>query len=313
MTRTSIIIAVHNQAEELKKCLTAIETTYHPGAEPEIIVVDNNSSEDIKSVVNSFEKIKYLEEKKPGAAFARNKGISEAVGDILIFLDADSVPSKNWLSNIVRPFLDDSVGAVGGAIFPINPQNMLSRYLGVSLFLRYPCHGAKRPVKGFPSCNLAVRRDLVGEGFDTEVFTTYAEDKDLCYRVIAKGKKVVFEPDAVVRHHNAESFNEFLRLLTKSSRGRAAFGKKYRTAPDILFFNAHLPLIYAILLILSAALGSWIMFLLLVSPVALALLYNSIVAYFESRDAFTSLIVKPVLDCFSAVYIYIVYSLEKHA
>jgi glycosyltransferase involved in cell wall biosynthesis len=312
MKKASIIIAVRDQAEKLERCLEGIESNVSGEQDFEIIVVDNASREDINIVVSRFPKAKYLREEKKGASFARNKGISEALGEILVFLDADSIPAKNWLNNITKPFEDDSIGAVGGSVFPVNPRNTLSRYLGVSLFLRYQRHGDRHDVKGLPSCNLAVRKELAKEGFDTKVFTTYAEDKDLCYRIMAGGKKIVFEPSAAVYHHNAETFGEFVRLLNNSSIARVAFGKKYPNAPDIVFFNTHLPLLYSVLLIFSALKGGATMFFLILSPAAIVLLYNSFVSYSRSRDAFISLLVKPVLDCFSIIYIYVIYTLKKH-
>lgn len=312
MTRCSIIIATYNQAERLEKCLEGLKKTSFPPDSVEIIVVDNNSRDNTESVVRSFSEVKYLKEERQGASYARNRGISESTARVVVFLDADSIPSENWLKNITEPFNDPSVGAVGGAIYPIKKNNIISRYLGLSLFMRYPRYGKKRDIKGYPSCNLAVRKDSIGEGFDVDSFPLlYGEDKDLCYRILKEGKRIVFSPQAVVYHCHAETLKEFFTLLTKSSRGRANFGKKYPYSSDVLLFNFHIPLIYSLLLVYSALFGERVLFLLILSPAILALLYNSTKSFLLSRDIFISFLVKPSLDVVSLFWIYLVYTYSK--
>ena len=312
MMRTSIIIATYNQADKLEKCLKGLEKTSPPSASLEIIVVDNNSQDNTESVVNSFKGVKYLKEERQGSSYARNKGISESTGEVLIFLDADSLPSERWLTNLIAPFEDASIGGVGGAIYPLKERNIISRYLATSLFMRYPRYGKKKDIKGYPSCNLAVRKDCIEGGFDVESFPPlYGEDKDLCYRILKKGKRIVFQPSAIVYHAHAENLKEFFALLTKSSKGRVAFGKKYPYSPDVLLFNFHIPLIYALLIVFSALFAERVLFLLILSPAFLFFVYNSIKAFILSRDALTSFLVKPFLDVVSVFWIYLVYTFNK--
>ena len=312
MMRTSIIIATYNQAEKLEKCLDELKKSSYPSEAIEVIVVDNNSQDNTESVVKSFSGVKYLKEERQGSSYARNKGVSESTGEVLVFLDADSLPSEGWLTNLIAPFKDASIGGVGGAVYPLKERNIISRYLGISLFMRYPRYGRKRDVKGYPSCNLAVRKDSIEGGFDIENFPPlYGEDKDLCYRILRKGKRIVFEPSAVVYHAHAENLREFFALLTKSSKGRVSFGKKYPYSPDILLFNFHIPLIYLLLLVFSALLEGGMLFLLILSPALFFFVYNSIRAFLLSRDALVSFLVKPLLDALSIFWIYLVYTCNK--
>ena len=311
MKKCSVIIASYNEAENLDKCLNSLRNIDYPREYFEIIVIDNNSTDNTPEIVRKFPEIIYLREKKQGASFARNKGIDRAKNDILVFLDADTTVVKNWLHQMIEPFNSNNVGAVGGAILPLNETNIFSRYLGFSLFLRYPRYKRKKEIKGFPSCNLAVRKELIGRGFDTDIFSTYGEDKDLCYRVLRKGYRITFQSEAMVHHCHPETLGEVLRLLIKSSAGRAAFSKKYPRAPDIVLLNFHLPLIYAAVLVFSFFYWGSGVFLCILSPALIYLLCSSIISFIRSGDLVLSFFVKPLLDTLSVYVIYVSYHYRK--
>ncbi|MDP8299558.1 MAG: glycosyltransferase [Candidatus Tantalella remota] len=311
MEKCSIIIAAYNEADNLKKCLFSLRDVDYSQDLTEIIVVDNDSTDNTASMVKEFPEVLYLKEEKRGASQARNTGIHNSTGDILIFIDTDTTVTQGWLAKVTEPFSDKTVGAVGGAIYPVNSNNIFSKYMGVSLFLRYPRYGKKIRIKGFPSCNLAVRKILAENGFDTQVFSTYGEDKDLCYRIIANGYTVLFSPEAVIYHHHPESFGDLLDLLIKSSAGRAAFAKKYPSAPDIIFLNCHIPFLYSAAVILSLLLGGPTAFMFALVPALIYFAYSSIISLSHTGDVFLSLIVKPFLDIVSIYVIYFSFHYKK--
>jgi len=308
MKECSIIIASYNEADNLVKCLDSIKNIDFPDENYEIIVVDNNSTDNTAEIVAQYSQVIYLKEDTRGASFARNKGIREAKGNILVFLDADTLVTRNWLSRLMDPFKDPSTGAVGGAILPYSKNNMISEYLGISLFCRYPRYGKIKKIKGYPSCNLAVRKELGSDGFDTSVFSTYGEDKDLCYRILEEGHNVIFDPAAAIYHMHPDSLSALLRLFIKSSEGRARFSEKYPYAPDIILLNFHFPLIYTVLFLLSFMFGDIRIPFLIALPALLYLCYGSIISYIRSKKFILSFIIKPVLDILSVYVIYAAYS-----
>ncbi len=304
----SVIIAAYNEAENLKKCLRSLTKTDYPAEYLEIIVIDNNSTDRTAEIIRRYPEVVYACEKKQGASFARNKGIALAKrGNILVFLDADTEVATNWLTSLLEPFEDETIGAVGGAIYPNRAGNIFSEYLGVSLFLRYPRYGKKRYMKGFPSCNLAIRKSLIVDGFDTDTFSYYGEDKDICYQVLDKNYKVLFQPEAIVYHRHPETTRELLDLFINSSRGRVNFAKKYPFAPDIIVLNYHAPLIYSTILFISLNIGKGEYFLPLLSPALLYLGYSAVIAYQESKKTLLSFLIKPFFDMLSVYAIYVLY------
>ena len=311
MEKCSIIIASYNEGENLKKCLASLQAIDSHKESFEIIVIDNNSTDNTAEIVKNFPEVVYLQEKRQGAAFARNKGVQHSKSDIVVFLDADTSVTKKWLYHMTESFQNKKIGAIGGAIYPFSKNNIFSRYLGVSLFLRYPRYKERKEIKGYPSCNLAIRKELIAEGFDTSTFTTYGEDKDICWQILRKGYKVIFEPDAIIYHRHPENLSELLKLLVKSSLGRVNFSKKYPYAPDIVLLHFHFLLIYIVFLVFFSFLWGFKGFLLTVSPLLIYLIYSSILSFIDTKDLLVSFFIKPFLDIFSVCVIYVSYHWHK--
>lgn len=125
--QVSIIIPTHNREEDLKKCLNSIEKqTVLPY---EVIVIDDNSKDETKKVVDSFKlknilNLKYSRNKvNKKQSFSKNKGAELAKGDILAFLDDDCIADKNWVSLIIRDFKELDILALGGKIFNLSKEN----------------------------------------------------------------------------------------------------------------------------------------------------------------------------------------------
>lgn len=124
--KISVIICTYNRNEYLEKALNSLISQDFPPHEFEIIVVDNNSTDNTKQAIDEVKKsspvkINYVLEKRQGLSHARNRGIREASGRIVAFIDDDAVAEKNWLKEIVATFEDVNPvpGCVGGKVLPI--------------------------------------------------------------------------------------------------------------------------------------------------------------------------------------------------
>lgn len=100
--RVSIIIPVFNQAQDLARCLAALERQTYPADRFEAIVVDNGSDEPIGPVTERFSFVRAICEPAPGSYAARNRGIEASTGELLAFTDADCVPADDWVERGVR-------------------------------------------------------------------------------------------------------------------------------------------------------------------------------------------------------------------
>jgi len=116
----SIIVPTYNRSELLSNCIDSLLNQNFSG-EYEIIVVDNNSSDDIFNMVvlkvKSDDKLKYHLESRKGLVYARHKGANCANGEILIFVDDDGEYDRDCIQRIVDVYeLNHNVAAVGGKI-----------------------------------------------------------------------------------------------------------------------------------------------------------------------------------------------------
>ena len=116
----SVIIPAFNRKDELQELLAALAQQTLAPEQFEIIVVDDGSTDDtlfyLKSLVDSGrENLIFHYQKNQGPGAARNRGMAMARGDVFAFTDTDCRPRPDWLEELLKPFADRHVGAVGGA------------------------------------------------------------------------------------------------------------------------------------------------------------------------------------------------------
>lgn len=125
MPLASIVVPTFNDSERLKRCLSSLESQSYPKQFYEVIVIDNNSEEDIKGIVEQFNQAQIAYENRRGSYAARNKGISVARGTIFGFTDSDCIPAANWIEKGIENLLKTpDCGLVAGEVqlFFKNPQ-----------------------------------------------------------------------------------------------------------------------------------------------------------------------------------------------
>jgi glycosyltransferase involved in cell wall biosynthesis len=120
--RASIIVCTRNRAESLKRCLASIAADPST-TDAEVIVVDNasrdNTGEIIKAaMLDTSRQVRCAFTAERGHARARNTGVREAQGSLLLFTDDDVQVQPGWIDALVAPFTHPSVAAVGGRIIP---------------------------------------------------------------------------------------------------------------------------------------------------------------------------------------------------
>mgnify|MGYP001084355842 CR=1 FL=1 len=93
----SVIVPVYNDSARLQLCLESLEKQTLSKEKYEIIVIDNNSVDNVADVVNGFPQAVLACENKIGSYAARNKGISLAKGNAFAFTDSDCIPAEDWL------------------------------------------------------------------------------------------------------------------------------------------------------------------------------------------------------------------------
>jgi len=219
----SIVVCTYNRAESLRETLGALcAQEAPPGCDWEVVVVDNNSSDHTRTVVEDTQRacarVRYEFEAEQGLSHARNRGIASARGEIVLFTDDDVLPEKDWLQATLDGLARYEADACGGYIAPIwetpPPAWLTERFYGF-LAVRternddYPITSPSQAPFG---ANMAFRRgvfDRVGL-FDTSrgrkgKVLASGEDGEMFERILAAGLKAVFLGQSRV-HHKVESF-----------------------------------------------------------------------------------------------------------
>ena len=207
----SIIVVNYNGKHFLKDCLTSILHASYPNME--IILVDNGSNDgSVEFVKNNFPNVKTIvNDKNLGFAKANNIGYHFANGEYILFLNNDTIVTKDFLTNLVKVLRSDSrIGACESKILLLDDPKKIDcvgSYLTPSGFLYHlgwgKPDGYDKIIQIFSAkgvCMLFKREVLEQIGLFDEDFFAYFEETDLCWRVWLTGYQILFVPTSVVYH-----------------------------------------------------------------------------------------------------------------
>ena len=122
MPSSSIIIPTHDGVDHLRLCLASLEEALPEPFRGEVIVVDDGSGEEMQALLKEWQAaLPYLKvirnAQNRGFVASCNRGARAAKGDILIFLNDDTIPQTGWLRALLRTFREHpDAGAVGGKL-----------------------------------------------------------------------------------------------------------------------------------------------------------------------------------------------------
>jgi len=238
--KVSVIIPVFNDVVRLGQCLDALEKQSCSKDDYEVIVVDNASADDIKSLVSKYEGASYQYEAKPGSYAARNKGLSVATGGMIAFTDSDCIPANDWIEQGVKALQDKpECGLVGGAIefFYKNPN----RLTGVEIYeclLGFPQKKYVEEENFGATANVFTLRkviDAVGL-FNAELMS--GGDSEWGKRVAAAGYPLCYVDSVRVAHPARSTYSEYYKKTVRVMSGLPAFRKPQKSLAKIVWHFA---------------------------------------------------------------------------
>lgn len=198
-----------------------------PACSVELIVVDNGSSDATRDVVAraviTSMAVRYVVEPRPGQCFARNAGLEESSGAVIVFTDDDVRASTDWLVRLVEPLVGGKADAATGKICVAGHLRrpwLLEGFPSLVACQEWVVNG---PVKYFVGANLAMtRRAMVAvRVFDTELgpgALGFGDESLFAMQLIEAGYRICGVPAAVVEHHFDVSRLEFGSLRKTAER-----------------------------------------------------------------------------------------------
>ncbi len=245
--RVSVVIPTHRRPAAVGRCLEALASLDHPAERLQVVVVDDGGGIPLTPTLAPFEdrlSVTLLEQARAGPAAARNAGARRATGELIAFTDDDCRPRPGWLAALARHHAEAPQDGLGGRTANGLPQNPYSEASELVIAVGYT-QNARAPERPafFASNNMAFPRDGFEEvgGFD-ERFRT-AEDRDICARWGAAGRRMAYVPEAVVDHAHDLTLGGFWRQQFAYGRGacryhRAESRRSGRVRPEPAFYAA---------------------------------------------------------------------------
>lgn len=218
--RVSIIIPLYNQVAYTIHCLEALAENTPEELNYEVVLVDNASSDGTAEFLTQLGGDVVIQRNAENLGFAKacNQGARLASGEILLFLNNDTIPHPGWLEGLLNALdSEPRVGAVGnkllfpdgslqhaGVMFEENwaPAHWLYQLDAAS----HPLVNERRDFQCVTAACIAIPRDVferVG-GFD-EGYRNGYEDVDLCLKIRREGYRIVYTPESVVTHVSSVS------------------------------------------------------------------------------------------------------------
>jgi len=241
----SVIVCTYNRSDSLKKTLWSLANMSIPADLIwELVVVDNNSYDNTKEVIECFIEtsglpVRYVFERKQGHSYARNRGVREAKSDIIAFTDDDCIADKYWVSHIVDEFLSDpSLSVLGGRVELYNQEDRPITIITHKERMHIMFY--QQIFSHMVGCNMAFVRRVFDESgyFDTRFGAgtkiPCVEDWDFIYRSYKNGYKTVYSPNVLIYHNHGRRTDNQVNLLIKGyTIGRWAFYCKHAMRGDI--------------------------------------------------------------------------------
>jgi glycosyltransferase involved in cell wall biosynthesis len=250
--QVSVVLCTYNRAESLSRALESIAASRMPaGIDWQVLIVDNNSKDATRLAADEFCRrdpahFHYIFEPKQGKSFALNRGIREAHGDIVAFVDDDVVVEPDWLVELTKPLANRDWAGTGGRVYlpgdfspppwmAVEGDHSLIGILAQFDLGSEVCELTRPPVGN----NMAFRKEMFSKygGFRTDLGPTPGsqiryEDTEFGSRVMSGGERILYVPTAIVRHDIEEGrLTKKYFLAYHFDYGRALIREKGRRKP----------------------------------------------------------------------------------
>lgn len=226
----TVFVAAHNEEAVIAGALTALLRIDYPAEKLTIMPVNDRSTDRTRDIIDDFVAKNpgritpfHRASGKPGKAAALKDATEQVTSNIIVVFDADYLPSRGLLKQLVAPFFDPEVGATMGRVVPQNVGgNLLTRLLDLERSGGYQVDQQARMNLGwipqYGGTVGGIRVDALKEsgGWHDDVL---AEDTDLTYRLLFKGWKTVYQNRSECYEEVPENWPVRIRQIKRWAKG----------------------------------------------------------------------------------------------
>ena len=234
----TVFIAAHNEEKVIAGCIEALLNTDYPADRLKIIPVNDRSKDSTGVIIDSYvarfpSRISpfHRTSGKAGKGAALKDALNFAEGDIAIIFDADYVPGRGLLKQLVAPFFDPEIGAVMGRVVPINSgTNLLTRMLDLERSGGYQVDQQARmnlnlmPQYGGTVGGVRLSAVQAVGGWHDD---TLAEDTDITYRLMFNGWKTVYTNRSECYEEVPEDWSVRIKQVKRWAKGHNQVMARY--------------------------------------------------------------------------------------
>ncbi len=259
----SVITAVRNEENNIRKCITQLIAQDYPRDRLEIIVVDGGSEDKTVEVAESLAvdgvSLTILKLKQRGRSQGLNSGIRAAKGEVIVRIDARSIVGRDYVSRCVATLLTTGADNVGGVRRPIAHTNTQE---AIGLALSHPFGTGSRDRIGLRDGYVdsvylgCFRRDVFEKvGLFDEEAAVISEDSDINQRIRKAGGKVFLNSQINAYYYPRESFISLCRLYFRYGGAQVGNLKKHGQLISWRYAIAPIFILFLVFAVLFAALG----------------------------------------------------------
>ena len=243
MIAFSVVIPTYNRSRQMLQALESLRAQTQPAANFEVVVVVDGSTDDTLLLLEEYATpyaLRVIQQKNAGASAARNRGVAEAQGEIILLIDDDIVLTSDVVSEHLQAHQSqrDIVGVGQLVLEPRSDAGWFAQGIVRSWERHYRELNEGRRPPGWRDCyggNLSVRRDryLAVGGFPEDIRRT--NDIAFALRLVEQGSEVVYLQAAVAHHHEDKTDRQLLRDATAIGRDSAVLALRHSWAlPGLL-------------------------------------------------------------------------------
>lgn len=228
----SVVIPAFNRPEALEQTLQGLAGQPMAAERFEVLVVDDGSTDEGLQALAHRPwpyALQLLRQPRSGPGAARNRGVQESHGDLLVFLDADMIPSSNLLEAYHQAYVQDPRAVFVGRqlAWPESFTSPFDRVFGYASIGELGPEPVPIEFHCLASGNFALPRAVLDSlgGFDPELQMT--EDTDLAYRAHQQGLQFRYVPAAVGYHNHPKTLRELCAQHRSSARWTARLLRKH--------------------------------------------------------------------------------------